>query len=83
MLGKVQPLDFGHRSCFIPFHLHYMRKITTLFTALFEKSTLHHSKRVGREVSRCCGWPLCCSFWVGASHLVLGSFGLVLLSLSV
>ena len=22
----------------------------------------------GREVSRCCGCPLCCSFRVGASH---------------
>ena len=27
-----------------------------------------HSSTVGREVSRCCGCPLCCSFRVGASH---------------
>ena len=32
------------------------------------KEPTHYSKRVGREVSRCCGCPLCCSFWVGASH---------------
>ena len=34
------------------------------------KEPTHYSKRVGREVSRCCGCPLCCSFWVGASHRV-------------
>ena len=32
------------------------------------KESTHFSKRVGREVSRCCACPLCCSFWVGASH---------------
>ena len=25
---------------------------------------------LGRKVSRCCGCPLCCYFWVGASHRV-------------
>ena len=30
------------------------------------KEPTHSSKRVGREVSRCCGCPLSCSFWVGA-----------------
>ena len=28
------------------------------------KEPTHYSKRVGREVSRCCGCPLCCSFRV-------------------
>ena len=32
------------------------------------KGPTHYSKRVGREVSQCCGCPLCCSFRVGASH---------------
>ena len=32
------------------------------------KEPTHYSKRVGREVSRCCGCPLCCSFRVGALH---------------
>ena len=32
------------------------------------KEPTHYSKRVGREVSRCCGCPLFCSFWVGALH---------------
>ena len=32
------------------------------------KKPKHYSKRVGREVSGCCGCPLCCSFWVGALH---------------
>ena len=34
------------------------------------KEPTHYSKRVGREVSWCCGCPLCCSFRVGASHRV-------------
>ena len=32
------------------------------------KEPTHYSKRVGCEVSGCCGCPLCCYFWVGASH---------------
>ena len=32
------------------------------------KEPTHSSKRVGSEVSRCCGCPLCCFFWVSASH---------------
>ena len=33
-----------------------------------DKEPTHYWKRVGREVSRCCGCPLCRFFWVGASH---------------
>ena len=32
------------------------------------KEPTYYSKRVGRDVFRCCGCPLCCFFWIGASH---------------
>ena len=37
---------------------------------LFHQASLNFpcAMNVGREVSRCCGCPLCCSFRVGASH---------------